>query len=282
MKPTLAVLLGLLLSPALAVPSFAPDTLAKGAISTIPPPLYRPKTSRLVVLGGVHLVGLAFTYDQSQKSWGGSTGKFHFKNDWSGEELRLAQNDEVSHLVVGYVLTKEGYRAYRWAGFSPKKSRTYGALESALLLTLVECPMDAFNPTQGFGLADLIFDYAGVGFGLLQLSHPGSWDIKVSAKSNPFSSQEHFFAQTAAQFDNFVFWGTFRPAFKFGERQPLSLGLGYSTRRAADERYPLREFRLGIGTSLPDFVRSFAPGAAKYFEILDFYYFNLNWRVTVR
>ena len=280
MKIFLTALFTLYLSPLFAEPAASPDTVQNGAAGLIYYPMYKPKTSRLVVLSGGHLVGLALAYDQTRKSWGGSTGKFHFKNDWSGEGL--AQNDEVSHLTVGYVLTKQFYRAYRWAGLSPKKSRTYGALESALLLTFVEFPMDAFNSTQGFGVADLVFNYAGVGLGLLQLNYPGNWDIKASAKSNPFSSQEHLFAQTAAQFDNFIFWGTYRPAFKWGGRQPLSLGLGYSTRRDADGLSPLREFRFGVGTTIPDLVKSFAPNAAKYFEILDFYYFNLNWRVTVK
>ena len=243
-------------------------------------PLYKPKTSRLVVLGGGHAIGLAVAYDQTQKSWGGSTGKFHFKSDWSGDYL--AQNDEVSHLTVAYTLTKEFYRAYRWAGFSPKKARLYGVLESAFLMTFVEAPMDAFNTTQGFGIEDWLANYAGVGLGLLKLSRPGNWDIKTSAKTNPLSSQNHLFSQTAQQFDNFIFWGTYQPAFKWGERQPLSFGLGYSTRRDVNGLSPLREVRFGAGTSIPDLVRSFAPNAAKYFEILDFYYFNLNWRVTIK
>ncbi|MCI0331044.1 MAG: hypothetical protein L0196_08910 [candidate division Zixibacteria bacterium] len=280
MKKILAGLFVLSFSPLFAEPSSVRDTLVNETVAMIHHPLYKPKTPRLIVLGGGHLVGLVLTYDQTQKSWGGSTGKFHLKNDWSGEGL--AQNDEVSHLAVGYVLTKQFHRAYRWAGFSPKKSRTYGALEAALLLTLVEFPMDAFNPTQGFGVADLVFDYAGVGLGLLQLSRPGNWDVKVSAKSNPFSSQEHLFAQTAQQFDNFIFWCTYRPDWKWGERQPVSLGLGYSTRRDTDGLSPLREFRLGVGTTIPDLVRSFAPNAARYFEVLDFYYFNLNLPITIK
>ncbi|MGH8004669.1 MAG: hypothetical protein ACRECJ_08100, partial [Limisphaerales bacterium] len=95
-------------------------------------------------------------------------------------------------------------------------------------------------------------------------------------------SQNHLFSQTARQFDNFIFWGTYRPAFKWGDRQPISFGLGYGTRRDSDGISPLREVRLGAGTTIPDLVRSFAPNAAKYFEVLDFYYFNLNWRVTIK
>jgi hypothetical protein len=263
-----------------AEPADRPDSALNGATSFATRSIYKAKTSRLLILGGGHLAAAVFTYDQTQKSWGGSTGRFHFKNDWSGDYL--AQNDEASHLVVGYVLTKEFYRAYRWAGFSPKKARLYGALESAFLLTFVEVPMDAFNATQGFGAEDLMADYAGVGLGLLQLRNPGNWDIKAHAKTNPFSSQSHLFSQTAEQFDNFVFWGTYRPALKWGERQPFSVGIGYSVRRGRDVFDPLRELYLGIGTTIPDLVRAFSPKAAKYFEVLDFYYFNLNRRITLR
>lgn len=281
MKPILTILLLLLSYPLLlAEPAVTPDTLANGAAGMPHHPLYTPKTFRLVVLATGHVAGLAFAFDQTQESWGGSTGKFHFKSDWSGDGL--AQNDEVSHLAVAYTLTKEFYRAYRWAGFSPKKARLIGALESAVIMTFVEVPMDAFNTTQGFGVEDLIANYSGVGLGFLKLSHPVNWDIKASVKSNPFSSQDHLFAQTTAQFDNFIFWGTYRPDFKWGHRQPISLGIGYSTRRDTDGVSPLRELRLGAGTTLPDLVRSFAPNAAKYFEVLDFYYFNLNWRVTIK
>lgn len=280
MKLLLPVLFGLSFAPLFAETSAPPDTLANGPTPMTHYSLYKPKTPRLLILGGGHVVGLAVAYDQTQKSWGGSTGKFHFKSDWSGDYL--AQNDEVSHLTVAYTLTKGAYRAFRWAGFSPKKARLYGALESAILMTFVEVPMDAFNTTQGFGVEDLLANYAGIGLGLLKLRRPANWDLKTSAKSNPFDSQNHLFSQTARQFDNFIFWGTYRPDFKWGERQPISFGLGYTTRRDADGISPLRELRFGAGTTIPDLVRSFAPNAARYFEVLDFYYFNLNWRVTIK
>lgn len=183
---------------------------------------------------------------------------------------------------MAYTLVKEFDRAYAWAGFSPKRSRTYGALESAFWMTFVEVPIDAFNPSQGFGVSDLIFDYAGVGLGILKTAHPGNWDLKASVKSNPFRSQSQLFAQTLQQFDNFVFWATYRPAPRWAERQPLSLGVGYGTHRAANGIDPVREIHLGIGTTIPDLVRAISPKAARYFDVLDFFYFNLNWRGTIK
>jgi hypothetical protein len=280
LKKSLSLFLFLSVGGLNAEPAVKPDSSLGATANPASSPVYKPKTSRLLILGGGHAAAAFFTYDQTQKSWGGSTGKFHFKNDWSGDYL--AQNDEASHFVVGYVLTKQFYRTYRWTGFSPKKARLYGALESAFLLTFVEVPMDAFNSTQGFGVEDLLADYAGIGLGLLKLNHPGNWDIKAHAKTNPFSSQNHLFSQTVEQFDNYVFWGTYRPALKWGERQPLSLGVGYSVRRGRDVFEPLRELYFGVGTTIPDLVRTLSPQAAKYFEVLDFYYFNLNLRATIR
>ncbi len=280
MKNIAIFLFCLTTSALFAEPPAKLDSVLQYASPVTLPSIYKPKSSRLLILGGGHAVALVYTYDQTQKSWGGSTGKFHFKNDWSGDYL--AQNDEVSHLFFGYTLTKEFYRAYRWTGFSPKKAKIFSALESAFLLTFVEVPMDAFNTTQGFGVEDLIADYAGIGLGLLKLNHPGNWDIKTSAKSNPFFSQNHLFSQTGEQFDNFIFWGTYRPPLKWDDRQPFSLGIGYGTRRASNRISPLRELRFGLGTTLPDIVRIFSPKMARSLEVLDFYYLNLNLLATIK
>lgn len=263
-----------------AEPAAKPDSVLQYASPVTLPSISKPKAPRLLLLGAGHAVALVYTYDQTQKSWGGSTGKFHFKSDWTRDGL--AQNDEVSHLVVGYTMTKEFYRAYRWAGFSPKKAKIFSALESAFLLTVVEVPMDAFNTTQGFGVEDLIADYAGVGVGLLKLNHPGHWDLKASAKANPFSSQKHLFSQTSEQFDNFIFWGTYRPQLKWDDRQPFSLGIGYGTRRASNGISPWRELYFGLGTTLPDIIRIFSPKMAHTLEVLDFYYLNLNLHATIK
>ena len=233
-------------------------------------------SSRLWIVAGLHAAGWALVYTEAQRTWGRSRGRFHVKNDWTGDGL--SQNDEASHLFFGYTLTRTFAGQWRWGGMPPRRSRTLGAAESALALTLVEV-MDAFNPAQGLGISDLLFDYTGVGAGLWTLSHPGDWTIRTSVK---VAAHTRLFAETERQSDNYIWWVTYRPQLWWGVKQPLSFGVGHSVRRAPDGVTPVRELHFGIGTSLPDLVRTFAPHAARVLGILDFSYFNLNITATVR
>ena len=237
----------------------------------------RRNTYRLWIVGGLHAVTGALVYAGAQRTWGHSRGRFHVKNDWTGDSL--SQNDEASHLFFGYTLTRTFAAQWRWAGVSLGRSRKVGAFESAAALTLVEA-LDAFNPQQGLGISDLLFDYAGVGAGVWSLNHhSGDWGIRTSVKG---LAQAQLFAATIPQSDNYIFWVTYRPPLQSGVKQPLSLGVGHSARRAPDGFTPVREVHFGIGTTLPDVVRTFSPRAAHYLGILDFYYFNLNFTATLK
>jgi hypothetical protein len=265
-------------------PSFAYDSalLADAATAGAPASGSRAQSSsphrstfRLMVVGGVQIAGLGFAYREAQQTWGVSAGRFHVKNDWTGDTL--SQSDEISHLFFGYTLTRVFSRMWRWGGLSAESARSVGAVESALTLTLVEV-MDAYNPTQGLGTSDLLFDYAGVGAGLLSLHHPGNWGIRASTKRADVAKP---FSLTKDQYDDWIFWATYRPPLRWGAKQPLSFGLGHSTRRAPDGLAAVRELHFGIGTTLPDIVRVFSPRIAQHVEILDFYYINLNLTATV-
>lgn len=261
-----------------------PEAPAPSAPPAPPPHTFAPSRTRLWVLGGGHALGGTLLYRETKASWGESNGRFHIKDDWTGDQL--AQNDEISHFVTGYALTKAFARVWGWSGVAPKRARMLGAIETAALLTLVEIPLDAFNPRQGFGVEDLVFDYAGIGVGLLALNRPGRWDFKFSAKRNLFRSQETLFAQDSRETDNYVFWVTYRPRLRGGrgggERQPISLGLGHSVRRGNDGSSPVRELYLGLGTTVPDLVRAVAPGAARHFELLEAYFINVRVGTTVK
>ncbi len=228
------------------------------------------------VVGGLHGAGGALLYVETQRTWGHSRGRFHVKSDWTGDGL--SQNDEVSHLFFGYTLTRTLSAHWRWSGMPPSRARTVGAVESAFVLTMVEA-LDAFNPTQGLGIGDLLFDYAGVGAGLWTLSHSADWGIRTSLKA---PAKVGLFAETVRQSDNYVFWVTYRPPLRWGPKQPVSVGAGHSARRGPDGVTPVRELHFGIGTTLPDIVRTFSPHAARYVGVLDFYYFNLNFTATLR
>lgn len=252
---------------------------------SVPPPPPPPRAvgadrTRLSVVGAAHAVAGVLVYRQAGASWGRSNGHFHIKNDWTGDDL--SQSDEISHLVAGYQLTKAFAGVWAWTGMRPHRTRTVAAIEAATLLTLVEVPLDAFNPQQGLGVSDLVFDYVGVGLGLVALGHPGRWDLKFSAKENPFRTQRNLFSRNSRDADNYVFWATYRLPLGAGERLPVSVGLGHGVRRGGDGQRAVRELYLGLGTTVPDLVRTVAPRAARHLAFLGAYYFNVRLRATVR
>ncbi len=203
---------------------------------------------RFAVFSGVTIGLSAYGIDQFQEIWGHSTGKFHFKeHDWNGDNL--AQSDEVSHLVLGYKATQLGINFARWTGMSEGLSRAIGAGISAFYMTLVEYPIDAYNPCQGLGISDLVFDYAGVGFGLLRdrYSFLRPYDMKIELK-DVRKVPKKFFSQSNLEYDYYIYWLTYSPYF--GD-VPLNLGIGYSTDHS-DWRNVKRELWLGVGTSVTD------------------------------
>jgi hypothetical protein len=208
--------------------------------------------------------------------WGKSNGKFHIKNDWTGDHL--AQSDELSHFTWGYKMTQFCFWMYDWIGFSPKTSQLLSMIESSLILTIVEFPVDAYNPQQGLGISDLIFDYLGVGFAFAR-KHRCSlrdFDVKVSWKRNLFATNHPAVSQTFGEFDNFIFWLTYRPHL-FVPRRFLCLGLGYSVTHKGIK--PQREFYGGLGLSLSDFFGLLGKRFKSYTQFLDLFYPNFKLKL---
>ena len=220
-------------------------------------------------IGGAHTVGSVIAYNRLTKLWGASNGKFHFKDEFHDQ---LAFNDEVSHLLISYKLTQSFSSLYRRLGFSTKRGHILGALESALIMTAVEFPVDAFNPNQGFGMTDLVADYLGVGLAYWKSvdSRLSDFDIKLSIKS--FSRQgERVLGYDNRDYDNYIYWLTYR--YKFAV-----LGTGYGTTRSKLIE-PEPQIFLGIGTTIPDLLRPVSSKLAEKLKPLELYYFNFRLNV---
>ena len=225
------------------------------------------------IIGGVNLVAIAVGFPQAIKTWGKSKGKFHLKDDWKGDGL--VQTDEICHFLWGYKMTQLLYWAYDWVGFSSKTSRIISSSEASLILTLVEYPIDAYNPTQGLGISDLIFDYLGVGMALAKKRH--SWlndfDFKFSWKKDILSKNKTPFLQTYEEYENLIYWFTYRTKFFFPKKL-ICVGVGYSITRFTCE--PKREFYGGIGLSIPDFASLFGKRARDFSNFLEILYPNIR------
>jgi hypothetical protein len=126
---------------------------------------------RMLAWGGLVAGAGYVAYEQSQASWGLSNGKFHFKDD-----LRdgLAMSDEASHLFAAYYLTRALHIGYDWTGLSSTQARRLAAAHAWVWMFLVEYPIDALNPTQGFGVSDVAFNTVGVIAGYQQTRSRGN------------------------------------------------------------------------------------------------------------
>ena len=225
-------------------------------------------TVPIVISAGTNLAAAVPVYNHMTSAWGLPDGKFHFKDDWSGDNLAL--NDEISHLFVSYKLMQFFNSGYNFVGFSPKTAKILGIVETAFIVTAVEFPIDAFNPDQGFGISDLIFDYAGIAMAYMKITNPAlkNWDIKTSLKSLSYSNK-NVIGSNSEDYDNYIYWLTYR-------KSPAVFGLGYST----DHPQPYqvdKQFYLAIGTTVPDLVRLISPKIADKLNWMEVYYFNLKW-----
>lgn len=249
--------------------------------STYPVMKSRISYRKASIIGGLNLVAITLGFHQAVNVWGKSNGRFHIKDDWKGDGL--AQTDELSHFLWGYKMTQFLSCAYDWMSFSPKTSRALSLSESALILTLVEYPIDAYNPQQGLGISDLVFDYLGVGLAVAK-KHCGGlndFDFKLSWKKNIFSQNKTPFAQTYEEYDNFIYWLTYRPKL-FLPKKLLCFGFGYSvthlgsTSSLQAEFKPKREFYGGIGLSIPDFASLFSKKLGDKSKFLEILYPNIH------
>jgi len=228
---------------------------------------------RASFIGLVNAGTIGFGFKQAMSSWGRSNGRFHVKDDWKGDHL--SQTDEMSHFMWGYKMTEFLFSTYQWTGLSSKASQILSMSESALILTAVEYPIDAYNPKQGLGVSDLIFDYLGVGLAWAKKheSWLGDLDFKISWKNNIFSSKHPVFAQTYEEYDYTIYWITYK-AKLFLPRKILCFGLGYGVIHHGIQ--PHRQTYCGIGLSLSDSASLFGKKLKNYAKFLDLLYPNLR------
>ena len=238
----------------------------------------RLSLTRSLIWGGVTATGALAAFHQSQSAWGKSQGQFHFKDDFTGDGM--AMTDETSHLFAAYRLTQVVDAGYRWIGMDRRSARRLAALEAWLWMFAVEYPIDAYNPDQGFGVSDLMFNTAGV---LAAYHRSGQtkprWDVKISVKQQFLEGASRVIAYTDKQYDDYIYWLTVKPVRS--RFIPLLLGAGYSTTHDSADRV-IKELNLGIGTTLEEIGGLFGERTASYLRPLSFFFFNIRRTITWR
>jgi len=263
---------------------FSPDGLRSLAGPASPnPPRKGPglggtRLNRLLLWSGFSAAAAVEAFRQSQAAWGASNGKFHIKPD--SKRDGLAMTDEASHMLIAYRLSQFIESGYRWSGVEAKRARLWGSAEAWFLTFLVEYPIDAYNPQQGLGVSDLLFNTMGAlaAYGHSAAANP-RWDIKVSVKPQFFNGSGRVIAYNTKQYDDFIYWVTYRPVP--ARYVPLLAGLGYSTSHERGGN-PTKELRLGVGTTLEEIGAMIGSRTEQFLRPLNFFFFNLAAKITWR
>ncbi len=220
---------------------------------------------RNLIVGNI-VVGTG-AYFYFADTWGASDGKFHVKSELHDN---VAFTDEVSHFYTGYKLTDGFAWLFRTLRVPPQKVNRLAAVQAALVLTLVEFPVDAYNPSQGLGLTDLVANYSGIGWGLLKRKYPNSFDMKFCVKRPPWDFEHKLLASDNEEFDNFIWWGLWKPKYVW-------TGIGYSTNH--DHPDVESEVYLGVGTTVYDLLHLLWPKVADEVKSLDSYFIGFRYRL---
>ncbi len=246
-------------------------------------PTRGPSLTRLALWEGLALTQGYVAYRKATELWGDARGKFHFKDELQGDYL--AFSDEVSHLLIAYKLTQLAHTGYRWSGLSADAAARTGAIHAALYMAFVEFPMDAYNPEQGFGLTDLVADFLGVGLAWFRAGQTNPrWDFKVSVKPQFFSGKDRVLAQNMSEYDDYIYWLTWR--ISDNRYNPIVLGLGYSTHHppgAFAGDVPIdRQFYFHLGTSPAEIGRFLGKPFDKLLKPAEVYFLGVGpkteWR----
>ena len=217
-----------------------------------------------------------YALDKSLDIWGRDKGPFHFKDDWDGDNL--VQTDEASHLFIAYKMAQAASFLFKWDGFSDKWANILGSGVSFAWLFIVEYPLDSYNPYQGFGVSDFMFNIAGLTFAYLRATYPSlkKFDLRISNKHNPLKLKR-IIAWTLDEYDSWIYWLSYTPNPR---KIPLSIAIGYSSwRKRRDE--PRREWHIALTIS-PYELYSFLRGTENRMDFWGIYQFPVAEHIILK
>lgn len=137
---------------------------------------------------------------------------FHFIND-NNEWLQM---DKIGHVSASYYAGVAGIQAYKWAGFSRKKSIWYGGMTGSFFLAIIEI-LDGYSEQWGASAGDLIANTSG---SLLAIGQASLWQeqriqLKYSysptkwAIENPSQLGKTHLERALKDYNGQTYWLTF-------------------------------------------------------------------------
>ena len=134
--------------------------------------LLKPElTGRKVVATGAIGVMLATSLIWSYDTWWRDAGRdFHFRTEnWlNGFGLGI---DKIGHFYTSYFYFNTFRNIMLWGGYEPSTANWWAIGSTAFFAVAIEVG-DGVTPEYGFDYQDIVFNFAGIGYGFLQTKVP--------------------------------------------------------------------------------------------------------------
>lgn len=237
---------------------FSAVVFSQSSIQTESESIFNKKNISTIGIASIYAVSI---YEAYSMWWADETSSFRFiehKHPLFQDPSHLGM-DKVGHFYTSYYFYHIQKEVLLWGGYSDSYSKYLSALLSSSFALLIEVG-DAFSP-YGFDYKDLIFNLAGVGYGLLQDKYPflQNFNFKWSYfPHNGLSGLGNF----SDQYYDQIYWLTFDVHNIVGESKYnywpkfLNLAIGYSI----SQDHPRgREFTFGFDLNLKEIFKTQNP-----------------------
>ena len=204
-----------------------------------------------------------YSLNRLRKTWYSQPiGSFHFiefEPDWRARK----QADKFGHMMHAYFATHMASKAYRWVGFSTKKSIWYGALTGWVWIFQIEM-VDAFFEEWGFSVQDLTFNTIGVTYATLQQLYPdklGGIRLKVSYHTSNAYKNDLYSEANKSRIDDYE-----------GMTWWLTVNIHDVMPKSVKDGYPgwLAPWGIAVGQSVKNIARNIYGGERQVYIGLDF------------
>jgi hypothetical protein len=211
-------------------------------------------TKKNIVIGAIAYQQVAGALMEYAWWWIDSLRPLHFQNDqfWNNYSLGM---DKFGHFYISYLTFTAINEAMRWAEFTPRQRLLTATILPAFWALSIEIG-DGLSP-YGFSTEDLISNFAGIGYGLLQEKVPyfhnftykfSFWPTQVylggwPQKWSPTSDYNAHTYWLCVNMHNVLP----KPVGRYWP-EIINLAVGYSI--TDRETFPKRELMLGIDINL--------------------------------
>lgn len=181
--------------------------------------------------------------------WKDSNNKFHFEHDGFLNNYSYGM-DKFGHAYTSYMYFVTLNEVMKWANFSDKTRLYTSVILPAVWAISIEIG-DAMAP-YGFSAPDLIANFSGIGYGLLQDRVP--FFQNISYKFSYYPRQGKF--DVSSHYDDHIYWLSFDMhnllPEPIGRKWPqlINLAVGYSIKGYNIQPQYQRELMIGIDLNL--------------------------------